>query len=71
MESLPDMSYPKTLDYWYKDFCRNEDSIRKLLKEKGKYKNVEFSIRVFKHYLMLAYCGLTEAGYVGNVLVSN
>lgn len=71
LESLPLLSYPKTLNCWYKDFCKNEDKIRKLLREKSKCKDINFGIKVFKHYLMLAYCGMTEMGYVGNVLAYN
>jgi cyclopropane-fatty-acyl-phospholipid synthase len=69
---LPEYSYPKTLDCWYNDFCKNEDGIRKLLTEKSKVEDVDFSIRVFKHYLMLAYCGLSRKyTVVANVLVKN
>src|SRR5438552_2184659 len=67
---LPDYSYPKTLDCWFDDFCKNEEGIRKLLAEKGKVSHVDFSIRVFKHYLMLSYCGLSQkSSLVANVLV--
>jgi len=67
---LPDYSYPKTLDCWFDDFCKNEEGIRKLLAEKGKVSDVDFSVRVFKHYLMLSYCGLSQkSSLVANVLV--
>ena len=67
---LPENSYPKTLDCWYDDFCKNEDGIRKLLAEKSKVDDIDFAIRIFKHYLMLSYCGLYEPnGLVANVLV--
>lgn len=69
---LPENSYPKTLDCWYGDFCKNEYAIRKLLIEKSKVKDIDFSIRIFKHYLMLAYCGLSnKSSIVANVLVKN
>lgn len=69
---LPENSYPKTLDCWYHNFCANEAGIRKLLADKSKVKDIDFSIRVFKHYLMLAYCGLSnETSVVANVLVKN
>ncbi len=67
--NLPDLSYPKTLDCWYKKFCQHELEIRKLLKNKSKCKDIDFAIRVFKHYLILSYCGLTVNGLVCNVLV--
>lgn len=70
--NLPEYSYPKTLDCWYGDLCKNEDGIRKLLAEKSKVEDIDFSIRVFKHYLMLAYCGLSsKSSVVANVLVKN
>jgi len=69
---LPENSYPKTLDCWYHNFCANETGIRRLLVEKSKVKDVDFAIRVFKHYLMLAYCGLSDKyTLVVNVLVKN
>jgi len=68
---LPHLSYPKTLDRWFDNFSENEDEIRKLLIEKSKCKDVEYAIRVFKHYLTLANCGLTESGVVSNVLIYN
>jgi cyclopropane-fatty-acyl-phospholipid synthase len=69
---LPYLSYPKTLDCWYRNFCANENEIRKLLKEKGACKDVEYAIRIFKHYLTLAYCGHTQEGaLVSNIVVKN
>jgi len=69
---LPENSYPKTLDCWYDNFCKNEGGIRKLLAEKSKVKDIDFSIRVFKHYLTLAHCGLSNKfSLVVNVLVKN
>ncbi|MDO8561781.1 MAG: class I SAM-dependent methyltransferase [bacterium] len=67
---LPENSYPKTLDCWYHNFCANEAGIRKLLAEKSKVKDIDFSIRVFKHYLTLAHCGLSDKyTLVANILV--
>ena len=68
---LPYLSYPKTLTAWYTTFCKNEDKIRKLLKENGKVKDIDFAIRIFKHYLVLCICGLTINGFVANVLAKN
>ncbi|MDP2669091.1 MAG: class I SAM-dependent methyltransferase [bacterium] len=69
---LPENSYPKTLDCWYDNFCKNEVSIRKLLKEKSKVRDIDFSIRIFKHYLTLAHCGLSgKYSLVANVLAKN
>jgi len=69
---LPENSYPKTLDCWYANFCQNEAAIRKLLAEKSKVKDVDFSIRIFKHYLTLAHCGLSNKfSLVSNILVKN
>ena len=69
---LPENSYPKTLDCWFDAFCKNEEGIKKLLKEKSKVEDIDFSVRVFKHYLMLARCGLSdELGLVANILVRN
>jgi cyclopropane-fatty-acyl-phospholipid synthase len=68
---FPDGSYPKTLQCWYDTFCANDKKIRELLTEKSKSTNIEFSIRTFKHYLMLAYCGLSERGLVSNILLRN
>ncbi len=68
---LPKMSYPKTLDAWYENFCNNEDNIRTLLREKSTVKDIEFAIKMFKHYLMLAYCGLAEDQILANILLRN
>lgn len=69
---LPEYSYPKTLACRYNSFCKNEVGIRKLLAEKSKVRDIDFSIRVFKHYLMLAHCGLSNKfGLVANILVKN
>ncbi|EKE27615.1 MAG: hypothetical protein ACD_3C00188G0031, partial [uncultured bacterium (gcode 4)] len=48
---LPDKSYPKTLQCWFDNFCKNEKSIRRLLEEKSKVTDVDYAIRVYKHYL--------------------
>lgn len=69
---LPENSYPKTLDCWYDNFCKNEEGIKKLLMEKSKVRDVDFSIRIFKHYLILAHCGLSNKhSLVANILVKN
>jgi len=70
-QDMPDLSYPKTLACWYKSFCDNEEKIRNLLKNKSKVKNIDWAIRLFKHYLMLAEDGLTVDGLVSNFLVKN
>jgi cyclopropane-fatty-acyl-phospholipid synthase len=66
---LPALSYPKTISCWYETFCEKEADIRQLLKAKGQCTDIDFAIRVFKHYLMLAHCGLSVGGIVANVLV--
>jgi cyclopropane fatty-acyl-phospholipid synthase-like methyltransferase len=68
---LPQKSYPKTIECWYINFCKNEDAIRKLFKEKSKIKDIDFAIRVFKHYLVSVYCWLYEDELVVNVLAYN
>jgi len=68
---LPYLSYPKTLWAWYLDFLKNEKKIRKLFKEKSKVKDIDYVIRIFKHYLILAYCGLTVSGFVSNIEAHN
>jgi cyclopropane-fatty-acyl-phospholipid synthase len=69
---LPDNSYPKTIECWYKNFCAHEAAIRNLMEEKSKLNDIDFSIRVFKHYLTLAYCGLYKPnGLICNILVKN
>ena len=50
-------------------FCEHEEVIRKLLKERGTCPDIDFAVRVFKHYLTLAYCGLSESETVANILV--
>ncbi|MBU1683932.1 class I SAM-dependent methyltransferase [Patescibacteria group bacterium] len=67
-KGLPKLSYPKTLDCWFDKFCENEKNIRNLLEKKGKCGDVDYSIRVFKHYLVLSSCGLTVAGVMANIL---
>lgn len=67
---LPKNSYPKTLDCWYERFCTNEKEIRNLLKEKSKTEDIDYAIKIFKHYLTLASCGLSDNhGLVANILV--
>jgi cyclopropane-fatty-acyl-phospholipid synthase len=66
---LPGLSYPKTVQCWYDRFCANEGEIRRLLEEKGKCRDIDFSIRTFKHYLMLGYCAQAERGLVCNILL--
>ncbi len=68
---LPDLSYPKTLECRYNDFCKNEDKIRELLVTKSSCENIDYSINIFKHYLMLSYCWLSKWGIVSNILVYN
>lgn len=69
---LPKNSYPKTLDCWFNNFCENEENIRKLLAKKSKVKDIDFSIRIFKHYLTLAHCGLSSKfSLVANILAKN
>ncbi|EKE26653.1 MAG: Cyclopropane-fatty-acyl-phospholipid synthase [uncultured bacterium (gcode 4)] len=68
---LPDKSYPKTINCWYENFCKNEDKIRKLLIENWKIKNPDYAIRVFKHYLASVYCWLYEYELVSNILAHN
>lgn len=68
-KDLPDLSYPKTLTCWFDTFCKHEDKIKKLLKDSGKCKDIDFAIRTFKHYLILSYCGLTANGLVCNILL--
>lgn len=63
------LCYPKTLDCWYRDFCKAEKKIRKLLKEKSRCKDVDYAIRVFKHYLVLASAGLTMHKNIRNILL--
>jgi len=68
-ENLPDLSYPRTLDCWYEKFCKNQDKIRKLLEQKSKCQDIDYAIRIFKHYLVLASCGLSIHNNVFNIAV--
>lgn len=56
VNELPQKSYPKTLECWFTAFCKNEKEIRKLLEEKSKVRDVDYAIRVYKHYFTSAYC---------------
>jgi hypothetical protein len=66
---MPHLSYPKTLDAWFENFCKAEPQIRELLQQKSKVKDVDFAIGTFKHYLAIASVSLSFAGFVGNILV--
>ncbi|TKB64702.1 MAG: class I SAM-dependent methyltransferase [Nitrospira sp.] len=66
---MPYLSYPKTLDAWFANFCRAEPQIRELLRKSSKVKDVDFAIRTFKHYLAIASVSLTFSGYVGHTLI--
>ena len=66
---LPHLSYPKTLDAWYGNFCQAEPQIRELLEKKSKVKDVDYAIGTFKHYLAMASVSLTFSGFVGHILV--
>ena len=68
-KKMPYLSYPKTLDAWFANFCKAEPQIRDLLQKSSKVKDVEFAIRTFKHYLAIASVSLTFSGFVGNILV--
>jgi len=68
-KKMPYLSYPKTLDAWFANFCKAEPQIRDLLQQSGKVKDVEFAIRTFKHYLAIASVSLTFSGFVGHTLV--
>jgi len=67
---LPYLSYPKTLDCWYEDFCKNESQIRDLLSH-SKVEDVDFAVRTFKHYLAIASASLTKSGFVANTLLKD
>ena len=67
--TMPYLSYPKTLDAWFENFCRAEPQIRELLQTKSKVKDVDFAVRTFKHYLAIASVSLTFSGFVGHTLV--
>jgi cyclopropane-fatty-acyl-phospholipid synthase len=66
---MPYLSYPKTLDTWFANFCRAEPQIRELLRKSSKVKDVDFAIRTFKHYLAIASVSLTFSGFVGHTLI--
>jgi cyclopropane-fatty-acyl-phospholipid synthase len=66
---MPHLSYPKTLDAWFANFCHAEPQIRALLQQNSKVKDVDFAVRTFKHYLAIASVSLTFAGFVGHTLV--
>jgi len=68
-KKMPYLSYPKTLDAWFANFCRAEPQIRELLQRKSKVKDVDFAVRTFKHYLAIASVSLTFSGFVGHTLV--
>lgn len=68
-KKMPHLSYPKTLDAWFANFCKAEPQIRELLQKKSKVKDVDFAIRTFKHYLAIASVSLTFSGFVGNTLL--
>ncbi len=68
---MPYLSYPKTLDAWFANFCRAEPQIRELLRKSSKVKDVDFAIRTFKHYLAIASVSLTFSGFVGHTLVKD
>ena len=68
-KKMPYLSYPKTLDAWFANFCKAEPQIRDLLQQSCKVKDVEFAIRTFKHYLAIASVSLTFSGFVGHTLV--
>lgn len=68
----PRYSYPKKLACWYDNLCATESKIRSLLKEKSLVEDIDFAIRVFKHYLVLTHCGLSgNYSVVSNILVKN
>jgi cyclopropane-fatty-acyl-phospholipid synthase len=66
---MPHLSYPKTLDAWFANFCHAEPQIRTLLQRNSTVKDVDFAVRTFKHYLAIASVSLTFAGFVGHTLV--
>lgn len=68
-DKMPHLSYPKTLDAWFANFCRAEPQIRDLLQKNSKVKDVDFAVRTFKHYLAIASVSLTFSGFVGHTLV--
>ena len=68
-KKMPYLSYPKTLDAWFANFCQAEPQIRELLRQSSKVKDVDFAVRTFKHYLAIASVSLTFSGFVGHTLV--
>ncbi|TKB91884.1 MAG: class I SAM-dependent methyltransferase [Nitrospira sp.] len=70
-KKMPYLSYPKTLDAWFANFCHAEPQIRTLLQQRSKVKDVDFAVRTFKHYLAIASVSLTFAGFVGHTLVKD
>ena len=68
-KKMPYLSYPKTLDAWFANFCKAEPQIRTLLQQNSKVKDVDFAVRTFKHYLAIASVSLTFCGFVGHTLV--
>ncbi|MBI2901918.1 MAG: class I SAM-dependent methyltransferase [Planctomycetes bacterium] len=55
---LGKFDYAKTIDAWYARFCRNQERIASILATKSGVRDVEFSLRVFKHYLALSSAAL-------------
>jgi cyclopropane-fatty-acyl-phospholipid synthase len=68
-KKMPHLSYPKTLDAWFANFCKAEPLIREHLQRNRKVKNVDSAVRTFKHYLAIASVSLTFSGFVGHTLV--
>lgn len=68
---LPPGSYSKTLDCWYRVFCKEEKNIRHLLKTKGKCEDVDYAIRTFKHYLVMCSIGHALTNYMHYFVLSN
>lgn len=52
--SLDKLDYPRTIDAWYERFCRNQERIASILAEKGAVADVDYCMRVFKHYLAIS-----------------
>ena len=46
-----------------------EPTIRTLLQQSRKVKDVDFAVRTLKHYLAIASVSLTFAGFVGHTFV--
>ena len=44
-KKMPYLSYPKTLDAWFANFCNAEPQIRELLQQNSKVKDVDFAIQ--------------------------